>query len=157
MCVGDQVFGFDQTNGCIAVCKVVATNIFEVDELYEVVTDNMSVFTTAYPLQLSLYFPYSLIFLPSLTLFIFLTFCKYHPFLLKSKGWSAVNPHPYSDHQKLLVGDEIYSVEGHRMVQDIKHQTLESPLQVFTFSVDFTESFYANGLLVHNNSLSIQN
>ena len=83
---------------------------------------------------------------------------KIHPYYVKGKGWSSVDPSPYQGREgfsavPLAVGDECQQLEkGKQLTVSIKSIEMLPDLVVTTynFTVEGTNCYFANGILVHN-------
>ncbi len=136
------MLGFDQQSQKTISCEVLRTLKFVVNEIGCITTNGNTVFTTLYHWSVCL-------------VLIYFTIVRYHPFLEIKKGWSAIRPHPYSNHQGLQPRDEILGLDGPIVVTDISITTPDTAEEVYTLAIQKTENFFANGLLVHNYSLNI--
>ena len=85
-----------------------------------------------------------------------------HPFYVKGKGWSSVNPTLTKERytafknlsiSRLMVGDMCYKLEQGRL-QEVKLLSIEleevDQLQTYNFRVGEYHSYFANKILVHN-------
>ncbi len=83
---------------------------------------------------------------------------KIHPYYVKGKGWSSVDPAPYKGREgfssvPLAVGDQCQALENGKLLPlAITSIELLPNLAVptYNFSVEETNCYFANGILVHN-------
>jgi len=83
---------------------------------------------------------------------------KIHPYWVKGKGWSSVDPAPLEGKQgfssvPLAVGDQCQVLENGKLLPlTIRNIEFLPNLAVptYNFSVDETHCYFANGILVHN-------
>ena len=83
---------------------------------------------------------------------------KIHPYWVKGKGWSSVDPTPYKDKEgfsavPLAVGDQCRVLKNGKLLPlTITNIEFLPNLAVSTynFSVEETNCYFANGILVHN-------
>ena len=83
---------------------------------------------------------------------------KIHPYWVKGKGWSSVDPTTYKGREgfsavPLAVGDECQVLENGKLVPlTITNIKMLPSLAVptYNFSVEETNCYFANGILVHN-------
>jgi hypothetical protein len=83
---------------------------------------------------------------------------KIHPYYVKGKGWSSVDPAPYKGREgfsavPLAVGDQCQALENGKLVPLIITDIKMLPnlaVPTYNFSVEETNCYFANGMLVHN-------
>ena len=83
---------------------------------------------------------------------------KIHPYYVKGKGWSSVDPAPFIGREgfsavPLAVGDECQVLENGKLVT-VSITSIEMlpdlVVPTYNFTVEETNCYFANGLLVHN-------
>ncbi len=83
---------------------------------------------------------------------------KIHPYWVKGKGWSSVDPTPYKGKEgfssvPLAVGDQCQVLENGKLIPlaITKIELLPNlAVPTYNFSVEETNCYFANGILVHN-------
>lgn len=83
---------------------------------------------------------------------------KVHPYYVKGKGWSSVDPKPFIGREgfsaiPLAVSDECQVLENGKLVtvSIISIEMLpDLVVATYNFTVEETNSYFANGVLVHN-------
>jgi len=83
---------------------------------------------------------------------------KIHPYWVKGKGWSSVDPTPYKGKEgfssvALAVGDQCQVLENGKLIPlaITKIELLPNlAVPTYNFSVEETNCYFANGILVHN-------
>ena len=83
---------------------------------------------------------------------------KIHPYWVTGKGWSSVDPTPYKGREgfsdvPLAVGDQCQVLENGKLLPlSITNIEFLPNLAVptYNFSVEETNCYFANGILVHN-------
>jgi formylglycine-generating enzyme required for sulfatase activity len=83
---------------------------------------------------------------------------KIHPYYVKGKGWSSVDPAPFKEKEgfssvPLAVGDECQVLENGKLVT-VSITSIEMlpdlVVPTYNFTVEGTNCYFANGILVHN-------
>ena len=83
---------------------------------------------------------------------------KIHPYYVKGKGWSSVDPAPFKGKEgfssvPLAVGDQCQVLENGKLIPlaITKIELLPNlAVPTYNFSVEETNCYFANGILVHN-------
>ncbi len=83
---------------------------------------------------------------------------KIHPYYVKGKGWSSVDPTPFMGREgfsavPLAVGDECQVLENGKLLPLTITSIEMLPnlvVPTYNFSVEETNCYFANGILVHN-------
>jgi hypothetical protein len=83
---------------------------------------------------------------------------KIHPYYVKGKGWSSVDPTPFMGKEgfsavPLAVGDECQVLENGKLVTVTITSIEMLPdliVPTYNFTVEETNCYFANGILVHN-------
>jgi len=86
------------------------------------------------------------------------TSTKMHPYWVKGKGWSSVDPAPFKGKEgfslvPLAVGDQCQVLESGKLAPLIITSIKMLPklsVPTYNFSVEETNCYFANGILVHN-------